>query len=124
MSLTLKNYVLKWTVEAVQHKTYSFIPFHFHTYYVPGNKLARSRGFKEGRPSSHGGKCRLEADGRGLHVRLKNLDAAQVWQIPADLEAGRRPEKRNNLGAMPQQLLPRSLRKEALAGAAEQGDET
>ena len=55
----------------------------------------------------------------GRTCQAKGSEYTQVRQIPSNLEAGRRPGKRNHLGAMPQQHLPGSLMKETFAGAAE-----
>lgn len=44
-----------------------------------------------------------------MNIGLRNLDAVQVQQILADLEAGRRRENRNNLGVMLQWLPLQAL---------------
>lgn len=126
LSLTLKKYMSKCSVEATQRKTYSFIQLHFFTPTMcQGSSWPGAEGFTEGRPSSQGWKLQIGTRlAWGLHGRLRNLDIAQVWHILADLEAGKRQEKRNNLGEKPRLLLPGSLIQETFAGAAEGGEET
>lgn len=99
LSQSLKEYMLRWT--EANCSTTEGVFFHAKTFLhaccVPGNQLVRSRGLKEGNPSSQdrhrivGWNCVA----RGLeHQAKKSACSTQVRQVPSDFGEGRRCENR------------------------------
>lgn len=126
LSLTLKNCMSKRTVDLAQQKACSSIQHFFTPTVCPVTSLSEARGSGRGVLEARTGNVHWTRLERVLNVGFRNLDTVQVQQILADLEVGRRPENRNDLGVMLQRLPPTpsppSLGNETSAGLLNRRD--